>query len=78
MITTNEIKENIKFPNKYVAYNNKYVPNKYNEIYIYLKSKNNSKIESKDITKEILPKRLYDDKLTSNPSTRHKKEKRCK
>ena len=73
LITTNEIKENIKFPNKYVAYNNKYVPNKYNEIYIYLKSKNNSKIESKDITKEILPKRLYDDKLTSNPSTRHKK-----
>ena len=37
LITTNEIKENIKFPNKYVAYNNKYVPNEYNEIYIYLK-----------------------------------------
>lgn len=55
-----EIKDNIKFPNKYVKYNNEYVPNIYNEIYIYLKSKMNLNNKNKDVNKEILPKRLYD------------------
>ena len=63
-----EINKKLFFSEDYVKYNIILVPNKYNEIYVYLKS-----IKDKYNKKEILPLRMYDSKLVPNPSTQHKK-----